>query len=82
MSYEKVKQAKKICVGAKETAKAIEQGLLKEVVVAKDADAHVTDPIVALCDEHQVPVTYVESMKQLGKSSKIDVGASTVGIYK
>ncbi|WP_054951008.1 ribosomal L7Ae/L30e/S12e/Gadd45 family protein [Numidum massiliense] len=82
MSYDKVKQATNICVGAKETVKALEELQLCEVVVAKDADAHVTEPIVAMCGRHGVNVAYVDSMKQLGKASNIKVGASTVGIYK
>jgi len=80
MSYDKVKQANKICDGVKQTKKALEQRKLKEVVVARDADPNVTAPVVELCEQHGVPVSYVESMKQLGAASNIDVGASTVGI--
>lgn len=82
MSYEKVKQAKQISVGVKQTMKGLEQERLQEVVIAEDADPHVTDPVVALAERTGVPVSYVDSMKELGKASNIDVGASTVGIYK
>ena len=82
MSYDKVKQADNITVGVKQTVKALEQGQLREVVIARDADTHVVDPVVQLSEQYGVLVSYVESMKQLGAASKIDVGASTVGILK
>lgn len=82
MSYDKVKQAENISVGVKQTEKALQQERLREVVIAQDADTRVTAPIVQLCEQYGVPVSYVESMKQLGIASKIDVGASAVGILK
>lgn len=82
MSYEKVKQAEDICVGVKQTMKMLEQEKLQAVVVAKDADANVTTPVIQLCERYGVPVSYVDSMKKLGQASNIEVGASTVGIIK
>lgn len=82
MSYDKVKQADNISVGVKQTVKALEQGNLREVVIARDADSHVINPVIHLSEQKGVPVSYVDSMKQLGAASKIDVGASTVGIFK
>ena len=38
MSYEKVEQAKKTIIGTKQTVKAIRSGVVKEVVIAKDAE--------------------------------------------
>jgi len=80
MSYDKVKQAIKISVGVKQTKKALLHRSVNVVVEARDADPNVMPPVVKLCDQHGVQVSYVESMKQLGAASNIDVGASTVGI--
>jgi len=80
MSYEKVKQAAKIMIGMKQTLKAVEQGMVKEVFIAKDADPRITGKLVALCDENKIPVEFVESMKQLGKACGIEVGAATAAI--
>lgn len=80
MSYEKVKQADKLVIGMKQTVKAVEQGTVKEVFVAKDADPRITGKVVALCKEKQIPVEYVDSMKQLGKACGIEVGAATAAI--
>ena len=80
MSYEKVKQASELVIGMKQTLKAVEQAMVKEVFVAKDADSRVTGKIVQLCKEKQIPVEYVDSMKLLGKACGIEVGAATAAI--
>ena len=82
MSYDKVKQAESLSVGIKQTIKALEQGKALEIVVAKDADPRYTTKIVSLSQEKAVDVSYVDSMKKLGKASGIEVGAATVAILK
>jgi large subunit ribosomal protein L7A len=82
MSYEKVKQAKSLTIGTKQTRKAIEQGKVLEVFVADDADPHIIHPIISMCEERSVPVTRVDSMKKLGKACGIEVGAATAAILK
>ncbi len=81
MSYEKVAQVntEKI-VGTKQVLKAIKNGYAKEVIVASDADSHITSKILRVATEHNVPYFYVDSMKELGKACGIDVGAATVVI--
>jgi large subunit ribosomal protein L7A len=76
MSYDKVKQAGKLIIGTKQAMKAVEAGLASEVFIAKDADSRVTSKMVNLCRKIGVQLTYVESMKQLGKACGIDVGAA------
>lgn len=80
MSYEKVKQANHIIIGMKQTLKAVEQGMVKEVFIAKDADPRVTGKLVGICTEKKVPVEYVDSMRMLGKACGIEVGAATAAI--
>jgi large subunit ribosomal protein L7A len=80
MSYELVKQASILRIGTKQTIKAVEQGEIDQVIVAKDADSRITGKIVHLCLKQRIPVTYVDSMKALGKACGIEVGAAMVGI--
>lgn len=80
MSYEKVKQAKQIKVGLKQTKKSVEKGLALEVVLANDADPKILSEISTACQQHQVPITYVDSMSELGQTCGIDVGAACVAI--
>ncbi|MBY6038468.1 50S ribosomal protein L7ae-like protein [Fictibacillus nanhaiensis] len=80
MSYEKVTQASEIIVGTKQTIKALQNGEVKELVVAEDADFRVTSKVLQIAEESRVPIVKVDSMKKLGKACGIDVGAATVAI--
>lgn len=80
MSYEKVLQAKNIIVGTKQTVKALKSGNVIELVVAEDADPHVREKVLHAAREMNVPVTYVDSVKKLGKACGIDVGAAAVAL--
>ncbi|WP_139492803.1 50S ribosomal protein L7ae-like protein [Brevibacillus dissolubilis] len=82
MSYEKVEWAKELTIGINQTAKAIEQNIVSEVYIAKDADKRLTQKIALLCTEKGVPVIYVDSMRRLGKACGIEVGAATAAIKK
>jgi large subunit ribosomal protein L7A len=82
MSYEKVAQAKKIIVGSKQTVKALKAGEVKELLVAKDADMRVIAYLLQTAREMNTAITYVDSMKKLGKACGIAVGASAVAITK
>ena len=80
MSYERVKQASQTIIGTKQAVKAIRSGQVTEIFVALDADNWVTDPVVILAKEVGVPVSLVESKKELGKACGIHVGAAVVAI--
>ncbi|WP_438435324.1 50S ribosomal protein L7ae-like protein [Gorillibacterium sp. sgz500922] len=80
MSYDKVKQASKIRIGTKQATRMIELGEATEVFVAKDADPRLTGKVVNLCAKRGVKVTYVDSMKQLGKACGIEVGAAVAAV--
>lgn len=80
MSYDKVKQAGKLRIGTKQATRMIELGEATEVFVAKDADPRLTGKVVNLCKKCGVNVTYVDSMKQLGKACGIEVGAAVAAV--
>jgi len=82
MSYEKVKQAKQCIVGTKQALKALEKDQVLEIFIAADAESKVTAPVIELVKAKKVPVTYVDSMKKLGKACGIEVGAAVVAIKK
>lgn len=81
MSYEKVAQANSnIVIGTKQTLKAMKNGGVEEVFVADDADRHVTEKVMRLAEELNIPCQRVDSMEKLGEACDIDVGAATVAI--
>ena len=76
-----LKNGKKI-VGLKQSLKAVENDMARIVFIAKDADERVTRPIIELCQNKNVEIQYVDSMKQLGKACNIEVGAAAVSLLK
>jgi large subunit ribosomal protein L7A len=82
VSYEKVLQANKVIVGTKQTVKALKEGRVIELIVAMDADPHVTGKLIQQAHQSNVPIAHVDSMKKLGKSCGIEVGAAAVAIIR
>ena len=85
MFYEQLLFANKKIVGAKQTLKSLKtmgQEGIKTVYVAKDADKHITEPILHLCSTKGVPVTEVDSMQLLGKACGIEVGCATAAVIE
>lgn len=69
---ESLKSADKV-VGLKQSRKAVQAGRAKRAYVAEDADPWVIEPFEALCEERQVPVVQVPTMKELAKSCHVEV---------
>lgn len=67
-------------VGTKQTLKHLEQGDVKVVYVAKDADDRVTGQVLELAKAKEVPVEFVETMKELGKKCNIEVKTAVAAI--
>ena len=80
MSYEKVLNAKELVVGTKQTVKALNKGIVKELILARDADQIIVRELSEYATELKIPVSYVDSMKKLGKICGISVSATAVAI--
>ncbi|OZT10972.1 50S ribosomal protein L7ae-like protein [Priestia aryabhattai] len=80
MSYEKVSQADHIIVGTRQTVKALKKGIVKEVILADNADTYITDLVVKVAVQENTPYSFVNSMKELGKACGIEVDAAAVAI--
>lgn len=77
---EKIKNSSFLTVGSKQTTKAVKEGAVQLVFLAKDAEAQVTAPLKELCSEHGVEIIYVDSMKELGEACGIQVGSASAGV--
>lgn len=66
--------------GIRSTERAIESRSAQKVFVARDAEDRVTRRIVVLCKEKGIPVETVPSMKELGESCGLRVGASCCAV--
>ena len=65
-------------IGIKQSIRAIEKGIAEKAYLASDADTRLITPFRQLCAEKNIPLQIVETMKELGESCGIDVGAAAV----
>lgn len=70
----------KISVGVKQSMKAIQADRAAMVYIAEDADTYVINQVVELANQKSVQILKVNTMKELGRACKIDVGAATAVI--
>ena len=75
-----LKTAQRKTVGLKQTIKAISGGNAQCVYLARDVENHVTAKVVDHCGRAQVPLVYVDTMKELGEACGIQVGAATAAV--
>ena len=79
MAFEQVFEAlsgKRTVAGAKQIRKALTSGKAKCVYLAADADPAITEPLLALSQQHNVAAHWVRSMTNLGQACGIEVGAA------
>ena len=72
----------RVVVGAKQLRKALLSGSAQQVYLAKNADPALTEPIAVLCQNYNVPFTWVKSMTELGRACGIEVGAAAAATVK
>ncbi|AZN38433.1 ribosomal L7Ae/L30e/S12e/Gadd45 family protein [Paenibacillus albus] len=67
-------------IGSKQTTKMVEKRLATTVYVAQDADPRLKNNIVQLCERAGVPITWSDTMKSLGETCGIEVGAAMAAV--
>lgn len=74
-------QTGKIKKGVNETTKAIERGIAKLVIAAKNVEPkEIIMHLSPLCEEKNIPYIEVDSKETLGRAAGIKVSASSVAI--
>ena len=69
-------------VGAKQAKRALRDGRAVRLFMAVDADPRLLQPLVQEAVNRQVPVAQVPSMRELGASCGIAVGAAVAVLLK
>ena len=69
-------------VGAKQVRRALLSGRAARLYVAMDADPRMLQPLVQEAVNRRVPVSQAPTMKQLGASCGIAVGAAVAVLLK
>ena len=67
-------------VGAKQTRRALRDGKAIRIYLAEDADPVLTEPIEALSGQLGVEVEWIPTMKELGSTCGISVGAAVAAV--
>ena len=76
---EELKTASKV-VGIKQIQKLLPTGRAKKVFVAQNADPMLTEPILTLCEQYEIEIETVETMRQLGDACEISVEAAAAAL--
>ena len=69
-------------IGKKQPIRALSDNNVEIVFIARDADPHVTQEIIMLCEKKGVGVKYISKMKELGRACGIDVNAAAAAVLK
>jgi len=78
---EKASKTGKIDKGINETTKAVERGVAKFVVIAKDVEPkELIQHLPILCKEKSIKIKEVDSKQKLGVSVGINVSCSAVAV--
>ena len=78
---ETAKNTGKIKKGVNEATKAIERGVAKLVLVAKDINpAEITMHLSPLCQEKNIPLVEVSSKEELGTAAGLAVSTAAVAV--
>ncbi len=84
--YEAIELARKtgkIKKGSNEVTKAVERGVAKLVIVAKDADPkEIVMHFPALCKEKDIPFVVVPSKEELGATAGLPVKTTAIAIIQ
>ena len=75
----KLKTQDKI-VGAKQVKRALAKSEIGMVFIALDAEKKVTEEIEQICQSKSVPITYINSMEELGEACGIDINAAVAAL--
>ena len=67
-------------VGLKQCIKSISAKKAKKVFLASDADYYISEKVSDACADNGVDIQVSYTMDELGKMSKIEVGAAVVTI--
>ena len=69
-----------LIVGTKQLKKALDRGEVRHVLLARDADPRITEPLERLCLERNIDCCWVGKMTDLGRACGIEVGAAAAAL--
>ncbi|MBW9222060.1 50S ribosomal protein L7Ae [Methanothermococcus sp. SCGC AD-155-C09] len=80
-TIEILSKSEKVKKGANEVTKSVERNTAKLVVLAKDVQPEeIVAHIPLICEEKNIPYTYISTKEQLGKAIGLEVPTSAAAI--
>ena len=79
---ELLRDASRRVVGARQVLRAVAAGNAERVIIARDADPFITQPVVNACEKSGVRFEEVGTMQPLGNDCGIGVKAAGAGLLK
>ncbi len=67
-------------VGTNQVKKALKEGMVKEVFIAKNTDTGLKNKLVNLCEKQGVKISYMNTKKELGENFGIGINAAIAAI--
>ncbi|MCY0876124.1 MAG: ribosomal L7Ae/L30e/S12e/Gadd45 family protein [Firmicutes bacterium] len=80
--YQRLKRLERRTVGMSSTMRAVRHGKLSEVILSRDSDRRVINPLIALCKEHGVKIAWVDSCVSLGFAVGLTLSTCAVGVFR
>ena len=78
---EKLRNSNKV-VGTRRLVRAVLAGEISEVYLAKDADLFIVRQVKDACNQANVRIVEVDTMKLLGEACGVEVKTASAGIRK
>ncbi len=75
-----ISKTTKCVIGINQVKRAVEAGNVVAVLVARDADARVLEPVLRACLSMGIVPDYVGTKNELGRQFGIAVGAAAVAV--
>lgn len=69
----------RMVAGYRRTVRGILAGQIRCVLIARDADDHISEELRRLCREKNVPFRFTGSKKEMGELMLLDVGCAVCG---
>ncbi len=71
-----------VIVGSKQLRKALRDGSVRKVFLARDADPRIVEAFEKQCAGQGVECVWVDTMARLGEACGIEVGSAAAAILK
>lgn len=78
---EKLRNSEKV-VGTRRLVRAVLAGEISQVYLAKDADLFIVRQVKEACNQTNVRIFEVDTMKELGEACGVDVKTASAGIRR